>query len=338
MFTLRKVLPPGEHIYGLGDKTGGSLDRRGKSYVDWNTDAYGFDSSTDPIYKSIPFFIAAGGEGGSYGLLLDNSWRTFFDFGHASADTLMMGGPNGPIDYYVIAGPTVRDVVRRYIALTGKAPMPPEWALGYQQSRYSYMSGSEVRQIAATLRKDMIPTDVIWLDIDYQDRNRPFTVNKTTFPDLKGLVGDLGAEGIKLVAITDLHVADAPNQGYAPFDTGSARNAFVHNPDGSTFVGKVWPGPSVFPDFTDKNARAWWGTNFRQFVNAGIAGFWNDMNEPSVFNDIGTMPLDIVHRVDSDDFAPRNATHAEIHNVYGMENTRATYEGLKALRPTSGPS
>ena len=336
-FTLRKSLPPGEHIYGLGDKTGGSLDRRGKSYVDWNTDAYAFDSSTDPIYKSIPFFVAVGGAGGSYGVLLDNSWRTFFDFGHAAANTLAMGGPDGPIDYYIIAGPTLRDVVRRYTDLTGKAPLPPQWALGYQQSRYSYMSADEVRQIAATLRKERIPTDIIWLDIDFQDRNRPFTVDAKAFPSLKGLAGELSRQGIKLVTITDLHIADAPNQGYAPYDTGAAANHFVHSSDGSAYAGKVWPGLSVFPDFTDAKARTWWGTNFRQLVDAGIAGFWNDMNEPSVFNDIGTMPVDVVHRVDSDDFALRKASHAEIHNVYGMENTRATFDGVKALRPTERP-
>jgi alpha-glucosidase len=332
-FTLRKVLPLGEHIYGLGDKTGGVLDRRGKTYVDWNTDAYRFDSSTDPIYKSIPFFIGVGGAGGSYGLLLDNTWRTWFDFGHRDADTLAMGGPDGPIDYYVIAGPTTREVVRRYTDLTGKAPLPPEWALGYQQSRYSYMSAAEVREVAKTLRSDRIPTDVMWLDIDFQDRNRPFTIDAKTYPDLKKLTADLAADGIKLIAITDLHIADAPNQGYAPYDTGIAGNDFVHNPDGSVYVGKVWPGPSVFPDFTDKKARAWWATNFTQLADAGIAGFWNDMDEPSVFNETGTMPLDVVHRIDSDDFAPREATHAEIHNVYGMENSRATHDAAKSLRP-----
>jgi len=332
-FTLRKALPPGEHVYGLGDKTGGTLDRRGKSYVDWNTDAYGFDSSTDPIYKSIPFFISVGGAGGSYGILLDNTWRTSFDFGHATANTLAMGAPDGPIDYYVIAGPTLREVVRRYADLTGKSPLPPLWGLGFQQSRYSYMSADEVRQIAARLRSDRIPTDVIWMDIDFQDRNRPFTVDKTVFPDLKGLAGEMAALGIKLVTITDLHVAEAANQGYAPYDTGAAGNHFVHNPDGSIFAGKVWPGQSVFPDFTAAKARDWWGTNYKQFVDDGIAGFWNDMNEPSVFNDLQTMPIDTVHRVDSDDFAPRNASHAEIHNVYGMQNTRATYDGVRALRP-----
>ncbi len=336
-FTLRKSLPLGEHIYGLGDKTGGTLDRRGKSFVDWTTNSYGFDSSTDPIYKSIPFFVSVGGAGGSYGILLDNSWRAFFDFAHAQANTLSMGAPDGPIDYYVIAGPALRDVVRRYTDLTGKAPLPPRWGLGYQQSRYSYMSAAEVRELAARLRSDRIPTDIIWLDIDFQDRNRPFTVNQKTFPDLKGLAGELKAKGVKLVAITDLHIAEAPNQGYAPYDSGVAGNHFVHDARGAIYAGKVWPGQSVFPDFTDAKTRAWWGTHYKAFVEAGIAGFWNDMNEPSVFNDIGTMPIDVVHHIDSDDFGRRDATHAEIHNVYGMQNARATYDGLIALRPTERP-
>ncbi|MGZ2410851.1 alpha-glucosidase [Sphingomonas sp. F9_3S_D5_B_2] len=335
-FTLRKALPLGEHIYGMGDKTG-SFDRRGQSFVDWNTDAWGFQRDTDPIYKSIPFYIGAGGAGGAYGLFLDNSWRSWFDFGHREDGTIAIGADGGPIDYYLIAGPTVRDVVRRYTDLTGKAPLPPMWALGYQQSRYSYMSADEVRSIVSKLRTDRIPTDVIWLDIDYQDRNRPFTTNKTTYPDLKGLARDVGAKGIKLVAITDLHVAYAPNQGYAPFDSGAAGGHFLRNPDGTTYVAPVWPGPSVFPDFTRASSRAWWGRLYQGLAD-GIAGFWNDMNEPAIFDTpTKTMPLGTVHRIESDDFAPRTATHAEVHNVYGMENGRATHDGLLQLRPNVRP-
>jgi alpha-glucosidase len=336
-FTLSKTLPIGERIYGLGDKTG-NFDRRGESFVDWNTDAYGFQRDTDPIYKSIPFYIASGGAGGAYGLFLDNSWRSWFDFGHRDAGTIAIGSEGGPIDYYIIAGPTVRDVVRRYTDLTGKAPLPPLWALGYQQSRYSYMSADEVRKIAATLRKDRIPSDVIWLDIDYQDRNRPFTTNRKTFPDLKKLVADVGGEGFKLVAITDLHIAYAPNQGYAPYDSGIAGDHFLKNPDGSLYVAPVWPGPSVFPDFTRAKTRAWWGSLYKDFVADGIAGFWNDMNEPAIFETpTKTMPLDTVHRIEGDGFATRTASHAEIHNVYGMENSRATHDGLLTLRPNVRP-
>ncbi len=336
-FTLKKTLRSGEHIYGLGDKTG-NFDRTSASFVDWNTDAYGFNRGTDPIYKSIPFYIATGAEGGAYGLFLDNTWRSWFDFGHRNQFSIEFGAEGGPIDYYIIGGPSVRDVVRRYTDLTGKAPLPPRWALGFQQSRYSYMSADEVRQIAATLRKDRIPSDVIWLDIDYQDRNRPFTTNTKTFPDLKKLAGDVGAEGFKLVAITDLHIAYAPNQGYAPYDSGAAGDRFVRTANGEVYVAPVWPGPSVFPEFTEAKTRAWWGSLYKDFVADGIAGFWNDMNEPSIFDTPSkTMPADVRHRIDSDDFAPRTAGHFEIHNVYGMENSRATHDGMLTLRPNVRP-
>ena len=179
-FTLRKALPPGTRIYGLGDKTG-NFDRLGQSFVNWNTDSWGFTRGTDPIYKSIPFYISTGNAGGAYGMFLDNSWRSWFDFGHRDVGTIEIGAA-GAVDYYLIAGPTVREVVRRYTDVTGKAPLPPSWALGFQQSRYSYMSADEVRQIATRLRSDRIPSDVIWLDIDFQDRNRPFTTNRKPSP------------------------------------------------------------------------------------------------------------------------------------------------------------
>ncbi len=147
----------------------------------------------------------------------------------------------------MIAGPSTADVVRRYTDLTGKPPMPPLWALGYQQSRWGYSSDADIRGIAGRLRGDRIPADVIWMDIDYQDRDRPFTVDTKAFPDLKKLNSDMGAKGIRLVAITDLHVAYLPNQGYAPFDTGMAGHHFVRKADGSLYVAPVWPGPSVFP-------------------------------------------------------------------------------------------
>ncbi len=336
-FALHKKLPLGEHYFGLGDKTG-PYDRRGASYVNWNTDAYGYGASTDPIYKSIPSFIAIGGPGGAYGLFLDNSWRSWFDFGHRRENLVEIGADDGPIDYYLIAGPTVADVVRRYTDLTGKPPLPPRWALGFQQSRYSYMSDAELRDIAKRLRSDRVPADVLWLDIDYQDRNRPFTVNRQAFPDMKQLASDMAADGFKLVAITDLHIAHAPGEGYVPYDSGAAGDHFLKNPDGTTYVAPVWPGPSVFPDFTHAATRRWWGDLYKGFVADGIAGFWNDMNEPAVSDTPSkTMPQGTLHRIDTNGFEPRNATHAEIHNVYGLENSRATYEGLLRLRPNQRP-
>lgn len=336
-FTLRKDLEADTHIFGLGDKAG-LLDRRGQAFALWNTDAVGWQEATDPLYKSIPFFIGADERGRSFGVFLDNTWRTSFDFGRTDRRMITIGAEDGPIDYYVFAGPDPKQVVRAYAWLTGPPPMPPLWALGFQQSRWSYMNDAEVRGIAARLRSERIPADAIYLDIDYQDRNRPFTVNKAAFPDLPALTRDLKADGFHLVAITDLHIADAPNQGYVPYDTGVAGDHFLKAPGGGVYVGEVWPGPSVFPDFTRSASRAWWGGLYRSFLADGVSGFWNDMNEPVVFGTPGhSMPLDTLHRIDEPGFVAREATHAEIHNIYGMQNSRGTYEGLLALAPTERP-
>ena len=222
--------------------------------------------------------------------------------------------------------------------LTGTTPLPPLWALGFQQSRYSYTPESQLRDVADRLRKDHIPSDVLWLDIDFQHKNWPFTVDTQTFPDFAGMVQDLKRENFKLVVITDLHIAKQPNVGYAPYNSGVAGDEFVKNPDGSTFVGPVWPGPAVFPDFTQARTRKWWGSLYKDFVGQGVAGFWNDMNEPAVFETpTKTMPDDVQHRIDEPGFDKRTASHLEIHNVYGMQNSRATFEGQLALRPNERP-
>ena len=335
-FRIRKTMAADEHFFGLGDKTG-PLDRREQAFTLWNTDAYRFQESTDPLYKSIPFFMTFRA-GVAAGVLLDNTWRSSFDFGKESRDYYSFGAESGPVDYYVLYGPSPKQVVEAYAWLTGKPPLPPLWTLGYQQSRYSYMTESQVLDVAARLRADHIPADAIYLDIDYQDHNRPFTVSAKAFPDFRGMIAKLNAENFHVVAITDLHVAKYPDHGYAPYDSGMAQDEFVKNPDGSVYTGAVWPGPSVFPDFTRQKTRAWWGNLYRNFYGVGIAGFWNDMNEPSIFDSpTKTMPLDVVHRIEEPGFITRTATHAEIHNVYGMENSRGTFEGLKAIKPDQRP-
>jgi alpha-glucosidase len=335
-FSITKTMPLDEHYFGLGDKTG-PLDRRNRAFTLWNTDSYRFQESTDPIYKSIPYFMAYRA-GRATGVLLDNTWRSNFDFGKQSPDTYSFGAAGGPVDYYVFYGPSPRQVVETYAWLTGKPPLPPLWALGFQQSRYSYTPQSRVLEIAHRLRADRIPADVIYLDIDFQQKNRPFTVDQTAFPDFPGLVAQLKKENFHLVTITDLHIADAPQANYPPYASGMAGDHFVKNPDGSVYRGVVWPGSSVFPDFTRQQTRVWWGELYREFVRDGVDGFWNDMNEPSVFNSpTGTMPLNVLHRIDEPGFEQRTATHSEIHNIYGMENARATYEGLRRLDPDTRP-
>lgn len=335
-FRIYKAMPSDEHYFGLGDKTG-PLDRRDQAFTLWNTDAYRFQDNTDPIYKSIPFFMTYRA-GRSIGVLLDNTWRTSFDFGKETPDAYSFGSVGGPIDYYVFYGPSAKDVLKTYAWLTGTPPLPPLWALGFQQSRYSYMTQKRVLEVADRLRADHIPADAIYLDIDFQEKNRPFTVNKAAFPDLPGMIAQLHAKNFHVVAITDLHIANLPGQNYMPFDTGVAGDHFVKNSDGSLYSGRVWPGPSVFPDFTRQATRVWWGSLYKDLKHTGVDGFWNDMNEPSVFDSANhTIPETALHHIEEPGFTSRIATHAEIHDVYGMENCRATYDGLRTLDPNTRP-
>jgi len=335
-FRIHKRSPEDEHYFGLGDKPG-PLDRRNEAFSNWNTDAFGWQESTDPIYKTIPFVLTFR-KGVAAGIFLDNTWRSSFDFNKELRDGYSFGSEGGPLDYYILYGPAPKDVVREWAWMTGTTPLPPMWTLGYQQSRYSYYPESEVRRIASRLRSEHIPADVIWLDIDYQLKNRPFTVDPERFPHFDQMIQDLKAEHIHTVVITDLHIAKLPAVGYKPYDTGIAGDHFVKNPDGSIYSGVVWPGPAVFPDFTQKSSRDWWGTLYADFVHRGVAGFWNDMNEPSIFNVASkTMPDDTRHRIEEPGFQTRTATHLEIHNVFGMENSRGTFEGVLKLAPDRRP-
>jgi alpha-glucosidase len=327
-----KKMPEDEGYYGLGDKAG-PMNRRDRAFTMWNTDAYAWRESTDPLYKAIPFFIGLR-KGLAYGIFFDNTWRSSFDFGKESHDFYSFGAEGGEINYYFFAGPTPAKIVQDFTALVGHTKLPPLWTLGFQQSRYSYEPEERVYEIAKTFRDKKIPVDAIYLDIDYQDKNTPFTINRKEFPTFEKMITDLSAEGFHTVLITDLHVKKDADHGYAPYDTGAKEDVFVKRADGKTFVGAVWPGESVFPDFTMARAREWWGGLYKNFVDMGAAGFWNDMNEPSVFlTPTKTMPLDVRHRLDDGTTLP----HLAIHNVYGMENVRATEEGLLKLRPNERP-
>jgi alpha-glucosidase len=327
-----KHMPLDENYFGLGDKPG-PMNRRNHAYTMWNTDFYGWQESDDPLYKTIPFFIGLR-KGTAYGLFFDNTYRSSFDFGKESRDYFSFGAEGGEINYYFFAGPEPRKIVEEYTSLVGRTPLPPLWSLGYQQSRYSYYPESEARKIVQMLREKKIPADAIYLDIDYQQGYAPFTINREYFPTFEKMIADFRAQGMRTVLITDLHIKKDPNHGYYPYDSGMKQDVFVKNPDGSVYVGKVWPGDSVFPDFTLTRVRDWWGGLYKNFVDMGVAGFWNDMNEPSVFETpTKTMPLDVVHRLDDG----TTLDHRAIHNVYGMENVRATHDGLLKLRPDERP-
>jgi alpha-glucosidase len=340
-FRVAKQLRDDEHVYGFGEKNG-KLDKRGWklggcNYVMWNSDTFAYDSSTDPIYVSVPFYMVVR-HGQAHGIFLDDTWRSTFDVGRERQDLLTFGADGGDLDYYFINGPDPKKVIERYTTLTGRMPLPPLWSLGFNQCRYSYYPESKVRWIADTFREKKIPADVIWLDIHYEDNYKPFTWDHGRFPDPKKMIGDLREQGFRVVCIVDAH--PKVEKGYAPYDEGVAGDYFVKNPDGSLYEAPVWPsladknpGPSVFPDFSNPAARKWWGSLYKSFLDIGVAGIWNDMDEPAVFNTkSGTMPLDVVF-----DNEGQQATHREIHNVYGQLLTRSTFEGLSRLRPNERP-
>ncbi|MCP4594705.1 MAG: DUF4968 domain-containing protein [bacterium] len=314
--------PDGARVYGLGEKTG-SLNKNGRAWTMWNSDTPCYGGSTDPLYKSIPFFIVAR-DGRYHGVFFDNPWRSTFDFGQLERELLSFGAEGGELNYYVIAGPSPKDVVRRYTGLTGRIELPPKWALGYHQCRYSYYPAARVRQIAKTFRDKRIPCDALYFDIDYMDGFRCFTWDRDKFPDPKGLMDDLHGLGFHTVAIIDPGIKHDP--GYSVYDSGTEQGVWLTKPNGEVYVGQVWPGPSVFPDFTRAEVRTWWAQLYPPFLrSSGLDGIWNDMNEPSNFvGPNGTVPLDLRH-----DNAGEPESHRAVHNVYGMQMSRATMVGLK---------
>lgn len=326
-----KWMPPDEHYFGLGEKSD-PLDKRGHSYVMWNTDPAGFDATTDPLYQSVPFFIGLR-QGRAYGLFFDNTYRSSFDMGVEDRDLYSFGAEGGEMNYYFFAGPTPKKVVSRFTELVGRSPLPPRWALGYIQSRYSYYPESRVRFIAANFRERQIPCDGIFLDIDYMDGFRIFTWNKSRFPDPHKMLSDLRQQGFHVIAIVDPYVKADPD--YWVYQQGLAGGYLVKKPNGEPFMGIGWPGESVFPDFASAKARAWWGSLFKGQLEDGIDGILTDMNEPTIMTperQATTFDLDAVHQADQ-----VRTTHAEIHNVYGMLETLATRDGMLSVHPNERP-
>lgn len=324
-----KIMPQGEHYYGFGEKAG-SLDRRGTAMTMWNSDIPGYKGDTDPLYQSIPFFLGIN-KGRTYGVFFDNSWWSSFEMGKESRSRYSFGAEAGELNYYFMWGPSPKKVLSRFTELVGRMPLPPLWSLGYQQCRWSYSPESRVREIADGFRKRRIPCDVIYLDIDYMDGYRIFTWNPKNFPAPGKLISDLANDGFKVAVIVDPGIK--LDSSYHAYRSGIAGNHFLKYPDGRPFIGKVWPGDCMFPDFTSSEARAWWGRQFSLLADHGVRGWWNDMNEPSVSDGPQhTVDLSVIH----DDNGLRTP-HAKNHNVYGMLMTRATYEGVRALLPEERP-
>ena len=322
-----------EHFYGLGEKAS-RLDKRRSSFINWNSDTPGYAEGRDPIYQTIPFYIGLE-RGVAYGIFFDNSYRSYFDFGKSSQQRAWFGAEGGEMNYYFFHGPSIKKILGRYADLTGHMPLPPLWALGNQQSRWSYYPDTMVEQVVNEYRRRDLPLDVVHLDIDYMHGYRVFTFDKERFPDPKGLSDKLGRQGVKLVTIVDPGIKQPQDKSerYHAYDQGVEKNFFQHRRNGDLFVPKVWPGESVFVDFTLPEARHWWGDLHRAYTDNGIAGIWNDMNEPSDFVDqTGKNQLDVVSYDNGE-----KTTHAKNRNTFALLMARATYEGLERLRPNQRP-
>jgi len=317
-----KQLQADEKFIGLGEKTG-HLNRRGKWYEHWNTDAFAYGEEEDPLYMSTPFYMGITSQK-VYGIFLDNSYRTTFNFGASNDRFSYFQMPDGELDYYLIKAGDVAETVMAYTWLTGLPSLPPKWSLGYQQCRYSYYPDKEVLNVARTFREKQIPCDVIYLDIHYMDQYKVFTWNDQEFPNPAAFIQALQAMDFRVVVIIDPGVKKEAD--YHVYESGKAEDVFVKYPDGTYYEGDVWPGTCHFPDFTQEKARIWWGNLYKDLVDLGVTGFWNDMNEPVTW---GKKLPDLIEF----DFDGHGATHRKAHNVYGMQMARATAEGVQKLLP-----
>ncbi len=320
----------GERFFGCGERTSG-LEKTGSHQIFWNVDPpLGHTASLNNLYSSIPFVLSLK-DGRAYGLLFDNTHRSEFDLAKERPDVAYYGAEGGNLVYYVFCGPTPREVLARYTELTGHTPMPPLWALGYQQSRWSYGSEKRLKDVACEFRERDIPCDVLYLDIDYMDGFRVFTWNRESFTQPGKTVSELREQGFRVVTIVDPGVK--VDENYPIYTEGRDRGFFCQTREGTEYRNAVWPGICAFPDFMDPKVREWWGENHRVLLDEGVAGIWCDMNEPSLnIPKQSTMPPDVVHPGGGDP-----VYHGEIHNVYGTLMARAAREGLLKHRPDERP-
>ncbi|KAI4365348.1 hypothetical protein MLD38_021341 [Melastoma candidum] len=316
-------LPTGTSFYGTGEVSG-QLERTGKRVFTWNTDAWGYGPGTTSLYQSHPWVLAVLPSGESLGILVDTSRRCEIDLRKESIVKFTAPSSYPVITFGPFASP--QNVITSLSRAIGTVFMPPKWSLGYHQCRWSYDSDERVAEVARNFRKKDIPCDVIWMDIDYMDGFRCFTFDKDRFSNSRKLVKQLHENGFKAIWMLDPGIKH--EKGYFVYDSGSEHDVWIQTPDGRPFIGEVWPGPCVFPDFTQSKVRLWWANLVKDFISNGVDGIWNDMNEPAVFKSLTkTMPETNIHKGDSELGGVQN--HLHYHNVYGMLMARSTYEGMR---------
>lgn len=317
-------------FYGTGEVTG-PLRRNGRTIELWNVDtpAYGMDGGTH-LYQSHPWVMGLRKDGTAFGIIADNTWRQKI----TTADHQVVFDSEGPaFRVVVIERQSPQALMQALVSLTGTMSLPPLWSLGYQQCKFSYYPDTQVMEVADKLRSNRIPSDVIWMDIDYMDGYRIFTFDPKGFSNPKKLNDYLHQHNFKSVYMIDPGVK--AEEGYFVDDQGTAGDYWVKTKDGKPFVGEVWPGAVHFPDFTRPEVRTWWATLYKDFMAQGVDGVWNDMNEPASFGlPETTMPRDNQH-LNGDGGIP--GPHLRFHNVFGMNMVRASRQGLLLANPQKRP-
>ncbi|MEM7756154.1 MAG: TIM-barrel domain-containing protein [Planctomycetota bacterium] len=335
-FITTIAIEPGTTLYGTG-QVGGELRRNGRVTEAWNRDAYLYQDHDKNLYTAHPWVLAVREDGTSFGVLADTTYRTEIDL--RGGITFRADGREHPV--IIIERDHPKDVVAALGELTGTIEMPPRWAVGYHQCRYSYFPDDRVMEVATNFRDRNIPADVIWMDIDYMHGFRSFTFDPELFPDPASLNSDLRALGFANVWMINPGIKN--EDGYFVHDQGNDIDAWVKRADGTEYQGDVWPGEVVFPDYTMKNVREWWAGLYADYMATGIDGVWNDMNEPTTFirDEEGgiagaeTFPEDNLHRADEE--LGGHGPHARYHNVYGMLMVKASREGIMDANPGKRP-
>lgn len=346
-------------VYGLGEQIRG-INKRGWQYVSWNYDNPNHEEDTRSLYGSHNFIIIHGVN--TFGAFFDYAGKITFDIGYTKRSMMSIHAEKNDLIVYIITGDSEKDIVKQFRQIIGKSYIPPLWAFGYGQSRWGYKNEQDIRNVAENYKSAGIPLDSIYLDIDYMERYKDFTVDNERFPDLEKLTQDMKFQGIHLVPIIDAGVKI--EDGYDVYEEGVQKNYFCKNADGGDFIGAVWPGRVHFPDFLQPEAREWFGKKYEVLTSMGIDGFWNDMNEPAIFytedrlagtiEEIkkltsGNMGIDeyftftgmvaglngnkgdydkFYHNVDGE-----MIKHSEVHNLYGMNMTRSAFEALQEIEP-----
>ncbi|MCH7408548.1 glycoside hydrolase family 31 protein [Belliella sp. DSM 111904] len=324
--TNYKKLQPNEKFIGLGEKTG-NLDRSGAAYTNWNTDYFAYGVGDDPLYMSIPFYMGVL-ENRAYGIFFDNTHKSIFNFGASNRRFMYYSADDGDMDYYFIHDDSVADIISHYTSLTGRMELPPKWALGFQQCRYSYYPESEVLTLANTFRDKKMPADVIYLDIHHMEKYKVFTFDGEKFPNPQQMIQSLKEKGFRVVVIMDPGIK--VEKGYDPYDDGKANDLFIKFPDGEDYEGQVWPGWCTFPDFTMEKTRKWWGEKMKFYKDAGVDGYWTDMNEPASW---GQFTPNLINF----DYEGEQVSHRKARNIYGMQMAKAAKEGSEKQNPKERP-